>query len=511
MRNYVNDLSTPFSSIDDIDCDIKYGNFYYFKCEVCSSVKERRFYRIENIDFICRECKFNSTVKTKYSGKNPGALKMHETMLKKYGTTSTAQFIDYTKIDYNARNEKIKKTCLDKYGVDNIAKAAYIKNKTLQTNLDRYGETSPAKTDYVKKKAKQTIVSKYGSYANAPGPSASKKKFLDKRKIEAECLNLEWLDEGQFRGKYDNGPIYYHFRCKKCDTEFTDDFHSGLPVCRVCNPILNQSSKTEKEIADYVKSIYTGTVLTNDRKTLNGKELDIFIPELKIAIEYNGTYWHGYRIDSQLSLADFKKKVEEKRLLCRNLGIRLITIDEADYVNNKEVFKRFLKDLILPRKRVFARKCILKEIDLKTAKDFCEYYHVDGYRNGSIKYGLYNNNELIVVAVFAKHKKYDYECIRLCYKTGYDVIGGWAKIIKHFGKRFLHYVNLKYFEGENKTGCGYRFWLNKSIIDRRQLQKANLNKYFTNIDNSKSDFVNCLNNGAIAIFDLGNDIRIYNE
>jgi hypothetical protein len=159
---------------------------------------------------------------------------------------------------------------------------------------------------------------------------------------------------------------------------------------------------------------------------------------------------------------------------------------------------------------VYARNCDFKVIDTKTAKDFCEYYHVNGFRGGQFKYGLYNDEELVCVAIFAPYRK-EHECVRLCYKTGVDIIGGWAKIQKHFGKKFLHYVNLKYFSGINKTGIGFRFLCGDKLLHRNALQKkTGLYKYCKNIDSNLSDFQNCINNNMIAIFDLGNDIRWYN-
>lgn len=509
-RHYINEADKPYKNIEDFN-EIKSGDFYYYECNTCHTVKERRFYNIEQVEFICRECKFKQTSVDKYGGQNPGYVKMQQKMLEKYGSRSTAQFIDYSKIDYKQNAAKSKQTCLEKYGVDNPAKADEVKEKIKNTCLEKYGFESALQSEEVKEKIKQSIINKYGSFKNAPGPQASKKKFVDMRKEEADSLDLIWLDQDKFNGKYDNGPIYYHFKCKKCGREFEDDFHSGKPVCKVCNAPDMSSSRAEKEIAEYVKSIYNKTILLNDRTALSGKELDIYLPDIQVAIEYNGTYWHGYRADTTMSLADFKRKTEEKRKSCNDLGIRLITIDEADYNLRPEVFKRFVSDTILPRTRIFARNCEIRKIDTKTAREFCEYYHVDGYRNGSEKYGIYYNNELLIVAVFAAHKAYGHECIRLCFKSGYDVIGGWAKIQKHFGRQFLHYVNLKYFDGLNKTGLGYRFWLKHRLIDRRQLQKKDLANYFTNIDENISAFQNCINNGAIAIFDLGNDIRVYNS
>ena len=509
MKKTINTEDTFYTKESDIPATIKYGDFYYYKCSECNQIKSKRFYTKAKVDFVCRECKFVKTYKG--TDKSDVQKRRLQTLKDRYGTVSTSQFIDYSKIDYKERQKKINNTVQEKYNVKNVSQLQSSQDKRKQTTLAKYGVEHSSQASSVKAKTRNTILHKYGSYSNAPGPKASHQKFLDQRSNEIDTLDLDWLDKDKFRGKWDNGTIYYHFKCHKCGTVFEDDFHNGLPICRTCNPMSVNTSKEEKDIVAFIKTFYNGTILENDRTVLKGKELDIYLPDINFAIEYNGTYWHGYRKDTEESISEFTKKLQEKRLLCKDLGIRLVTIDEADYMERPDVFNRFLQDCIAPRTRVFARNCELREIDTKTAREFCEYYHVNGYRGGYIKYGLYYNNDLLCVAIFGKHKVYGNECIRLVYKTGYSIIGGWEKIIKHFGKQFLHYVNLKYFSGDNKTGCGYRFWIRKRLVSRQQLQRSNIHNYCNDIKEGLSDFQNCLLNNGIAIFDLGNDIRIYNK
>jgi predicted RNA-binding Zn-ribbon protein involved in translation (DUF1610 family) len=529
----LNTKDNPFivSSLEDCYFDkdkirIK-AKYVQFVCEKCGKIEIKRDVSIDSIvknklPFWCGPCfRKAGTLKNHGSETWNNQDKIKQTNLKKYGVDNvfkakeikdkikdkvTKKYGGFTWASKELR-EKANQTSIKRYGSSNNIE------KAKQTNLLKYGGTSPAHSEKVKEKQKCTLRKKYGNnYENMPGPLASKQKFINLRKEQSQKLDLTWLDENNFNGKYNkNGPIYYHFRCNICSTEFLDDFHSGLPICRKCHPKLSGISYQEKEIVNYIRSIYNGLIIENDRKIISPKELDIYLPELKLAIEYNGSYWHGYRKDSQCSLSEFKQKSEWKRLECQKLGIRLITIDECDYTNRPEVFKRFLCDQILPRKRIFARNCEIKEIkDTKKAKEFCEYYHVNGFRGGQYKYGLYYEDELLIVAIFAKYRD-AFECTRLCYKTGYDVIGGWAKIQKHFGKRFLHYVNLKYFPGTNVTKCGYRFLLNGIVLHRNALQKnTGLYRHCSIIDPNVSDFQNCLLNDGIAIFDLGNDVRWYN-
>lgn len=244
--------------------------------------------------------------------------------------------------DYICSNCKRKLHFLEKYGVENPAQLQSVKDKIKKTNIEKYGTPVAAKNSSIKAKMKHTLKEKYNNIL--PGQKASHDKFLKDRLQECDEANLIWLDSDSFKGKYENGPILYHFKCKICGNEFIDNFHSlPFPICRVCHPNWHNTSKAEKEIVENIKKIYNGPVLENDRKILEGKELDIYLPEKNIAIEYNGTYWHGYRKDLNIPLDEFLQKHEEKRLLCESKGIHLITIDEIDY--NEETLK-FVLDIV---------------------------------------------------------------------------------------------------------------------------------------------------------------------
>ena len=111
-----------------------------------------------------------------------------------------------------------------------------------------------------------------------------------------------------------------------------NSFLSGTR-CSVCWQKCLRSNE-EKEIAEYVKNNYNGMVIENDRsqiinpKTGYNLELDIWIPELKKAIEYNGEYWHNNII------AEYRDS--QKHLQCKNKGIDLLIIKEENWVNNKD-------------------------------------------------------------------------------------------------------------------------------------------------------------------------------
>ena len=353
IRAYVNDEKNPVSSIEELEnkYDKKYlsEKFFYCKCEKCGKVLQKKYYLYTGKNYgvppnncVCRECKYEKTMVKKYGSTRFLIDKARKSMMKKYGSTSTAQFIDYTKTDYAARTEKSRKTCIAKYGVDNPAKAQVVKDKIKETNLERYGETHACKLPEMRKKLSEIAKARPEFKCAA----ISHETHLANRLAEVEEKQLEWLDSDKFRGKFDkkaNKAIKYTFKCKKCGFVFKDEFcrdqyGNSYPICQVCNPksaVNGGRSKQETELSLYIRDIYSGPVLENHRKILaKNRELDIYLPELKLAVEFNGTFWHGYtkyNYKDGVDLEEFKADFLSKKDECESLGIKLVTIPESLY------------------------------------------------------------------------------------------------------------------------------------------------------------------------------------
>lgn len=112
-----------------------------------------------------------------------------------------------------------------------------------------------------------------------------------------------------------------------------------------CKPCSRQESKGEKEVADFIASFYSGTLIANDRKLLAGLELDIFLPQKNLAIEYNGVYWH-----SNAFLARRKVTAEElhksKMNKCAAKQVRLLYVWEDDWLTTPELICQALRTVI---------------------------------------------------------------------------------------------------------------------------------------------------------------------
>lgn len=98
-------------------------------------------------------------------------------------------------------------------------------------------------------------------------------------------------------------------------------------------------SEDEKESTDYIKSIYNNNIIIKDRTVIKPYELNIYIPEKRLAIEFNGNYWHS------TEQKDYMYH-QNKTIACAKQGIRLIHIFEYEWVNNKYKIKAFLNNIM---------------------------------------------------------------------------------------------------------------------------------------------------------------------
>lgn len=279
----------------------------------------------------------------------------------------------------------------------------------------------------------------------------------------------------------------------------------------------SKDSYAEGQLYEYICSIYNGVVERKNRKILNGKELDIYIPEKRIAIEFNGDYWHS-------TIFKDKKYHQEKTIDCAKQGIRLIHIFEHEYMHNEERIKSFLKGIIADNKKViYARNTEVKEIDSKTAQEFCELYHLQGWSNSKVCIGCYYNNELVSIMAFSKPRfdnSSEYEIIRYCIKDNISVVGGANKLFKHFTDKYeptsiITYSDISKFTGNIYTKLGFKVnkitspnyvWVSddlKSVFNRYQTQKHKLIENGLGTDIQTEDEI-MYDLGFFKVYDSGN-------
>lgn len=104
-------------------------------------------------------------------------------------------------------------------------------------------------------------------------------------------------------------------------------------------------SAAENEIIDFIKPFYDKPIIHGDRTVLDGYELDVWLPDIKVGIEYDGMFWHAdpdrFKPDDivikGLTAKDIWQKDKRKDLLAESKGINLYRIKEKDYIENKSI------------------------------------------------------------------------------------------------------------------------------------------------------------------------------
>lgn len=192
---------------------------------------------------------------------------------------------------------------------------------------------------------------------------------------------------------------------------------TGCPHCARTN----FSSDGEKALASWVGSVYTGDVVRNARSVVQGHELDIYLPDLNLALEFNGLYYHSSKFRSETYHRD-------KTTDCVEKGVRLVHVWEHDWTDRMEIVKRMLSRVIgvAQERRVGARGTAVEVLTADAARDFFDRNHLQGTPRGVRVYGLIHSND--VVAALAVKRNGDRANISR-YASSCNVPGGFTKLL----------------------------------------------------------------------------------
>lgn len=382
--------------------------------------------------------------------------------------------------------------------------------------FERYGVNDSANIPGRAEKFKQTLINKYGSasYNNMD----LRRKTVAKNKITQLVKDGRWellFDEEDYEGCDKT----YPFRCKKCGNVFESNMPRIYPRCTVCYP-KNMPSVMEKEILNFIVEHYSGHVIENDRKILDGRELDIYIPEKNLAIEFNGLYWHK----------EDKTRHITKTKACEQLGITLIQIFEDEWMFRQEIVKsRLISKLNLSLESIFARKCNIRKIQTRDKNDFLNKTHIQGEDKSNVKLGAYYKDELIGVMTFSKlrislgYKKQIegvYELTRFSTKLFANTPGLFSKMLKFFINEYSPIKIITYSDNRWNTGNVYikngftlcskgrpNYWY---IVKNKRAHRFNYRKHMLKtklkiFDPQLTEIENMRANGYDRIWDCGSD------
>jgi len=252
---------------------------------------------------------------------------------------------------------------------------------------------------------------------------STKYELLSDYILSNEKVTFKCPDHGEFEmtpSNFSNG-----HRCSKC--------------VRVITP-------HHAEIIDYIKTIYGGEIVPNDRKTLKGMELDIWIPEKKFGIEYDGLYWHSEKAKQRPDLAN-KEKI--RRVQEANINFLAVFSDEWENETKKEIIKSMISHRLNKSSEViYARDTTIEDIDKEVAKKFMMENHLDGHVMFKKAIGLVDKSKRLVMCITLKTSfTKELELARMATLKYTSVVGGASKLLNAIKESFVSFSNNRLSNG----------------------------------------------------------------
>lgn len=253
------------------------------------------------------------------------------------------------------------------------------------------------------------------------------RQLLEQRKNNREhILNIECLRCNKIFSRSVYGIIRSQMKCNSCDA--------------------NSSSIAEAEIYEFISSL--GFVAEKRTKLLT-HELDIYVPAMKFAVEFNGLYWHSEAVNQD------KLYHSNKTNVCENQGIHLLHVFEDEWRDKRSIVESMIRArLNSVLDRIDARKCKPRKMTLSERRDFFKENHIDGDVASSDAYCLVDKNDTPVFAIslrIPRNRKYqnELELARVAGKLNCFVRGAFGKLFTYVRKQhrtshFMTYVDKRH-------------------------------------------------------------------
>lgn len=506
-----------------------------FMCKVCANKKARSKSSETNQEryggHYMKLDKFKDRVAAtnmqKYGGKAPAhskdiIKKMQATNMERYGSInaqgnaivrakSEATSIKNYGVLHPMKSEevkaKLKQTFVDNYGVDNPTKDPKIRAKQLETLQNNHGVINPMQIESVKERAKQTWIENYGVDHPLKDPEIMQRAIKNSLIARGMPLKDEVLPKLiEYLKNPNNRDV---LSSTKFESTMKISYSTAFRWLRESGnedliPRPKLQSSQEQELFEWISSIYSGDIIQSDRTQLKPKEIDIYLPELKLGIEYNGLYWHS-------ELRRDKNYHFDKRVQAEQKGITLIQINSDEWSHKQDIVKSLiLAKLGLLQTRVYARKTEVKRVPQKQALEFLQQNHLMGSSRGTSNLGLYSGLELVCIATYKKHGNQT-ELVRFCSKLNHSVIGGLSKLLRRLPKTTItSFVDLRYANGASLKTLGFEL-MNQSLGFKWTDFQITHNRSYCQVSSSETQAQKALRLGLFKIFDAGQAKWVFNS
>ena len=208
---------------------------------------------------------------------------------------------------------------------------------------------------------------------------------------------------------------------------------------RGCPKCANIKKSKEEENIYKILNDWNINIIKNDRLIFQNKyELDLYLPNYNLAIEYNGLYWHS---------SEFRDNLyhQNKYLDCYEKGINLIQIFEDEWLHQREKvidkLKRYLniqKDNIID-----INQCVIEELNNQNTLDLYyfeedNFLEIDDLRHekSDINIVLKYNNEIISILSLNKENDNKYIITRFFDRLNYQINNSFKTLLNWFIQNF---------------------------------------------------------------------------
>lgn len=346
--------------------------------------------------------------------------------------------------------EKTQATNLFRFGCTNPFLSPEIQEKARMTKLERYGHVSPYHEQDIREKSRQTNLLLYGyecPFERDDVSNKSKKSLMERYGFEnpfADPIIRQKISKTNLeRYGFENPMHNPNLQAKAWQT-------------RLENPNHGYSSEAEREILEWVRQFYPESHPSHTGK----HQVDILIPSIPLAIEYNGLWWH---CDGCQTPRDRKYHIQKYNEILEKKQARTIFIWEHEWRDRKEQVKNLLLAAMKQSTvKVGARKCEFKEIPVSSGNAFIDDVHIQGSnRRSSYAIGCFYDERLVAVATFGRHHRNGEDVVlnRFACLSGYHISGALSKISKmavtHFKQDLISWADKMKSDGSGYEKSGW--------------------------------------------------------
>lgn len=340
------------------------------ECRSCHKLRKA----ILVVDGMCSYCRrvpsMKRTMTERYGGVGFASKELTEkryrTNEKRYGDAHVSRVPEI--------KAKVNKAFDERWGGRRGLANPEIAEKTRATNVERYGTENAIDNAEVRRKAVESILERYGVPSAVLIPEVIRRtSFARRESANGTEVARTLSDAGALRAvveSFDHRPTYVEVAgllgVRNAGTIAKAARLHGL------NGMFNTHAKTsgmENEVRDYVRSLgFDGCA---DTTVLGGRELDIYVPERSVAIEFDGQYWHSDEVlhDPNHQLA----KTEQ----CLSKGIRLFHVFEWEWTIRRGACETMLSSALDSVRHVDADVLSVSEIDggdsMAFIEEWCPY------------------------------------------------------------------------------------------------------------------------------------------